>query len=92
MIYRRTQRFHKAFRALPAEIQAKAAKAFLLFQADRQHPSLGIKKIKGAEEIWEGRVDRAYRFTFHYETDPTRGETICIFRNIDHPDECLKNP
>lgn len=92
MIYRRTQRFHKAFCALPAEIQAKAAKAFLLFQADRQHPSLGTKKIKGAEEIWEGRVDRAYRFTFHYENDPTSGETICIFRNIDHHDECLKNP
>ena len=92
MIYRRTQRFHKAFRALPAEIQAKAAKTFLLFQADRQHPSLGIKKIKGAEEIWEGRVDKAYRFTFHYENDPASGETICIFRNIDHHDECLKNP
>jgi mRNA-degrading endonuclease RelE of RelBE toxin-antitoxin system len=92
MIYRRAQRFHKAFRSLPEDIQAKAVKAFALFQTDRQHPSLGIKKIKGADEIWEGRVDRAYRFTFHYETNPDNGEVICVFRNIDHHDECLKNP
>jgi hypothetical protein len=92
MIYRRTQHFHKAFSALPDEIQIKATKAFLLFQTNHQHPSLGIKKIKGTEDIWEGRVDRAYRFTFHYETDSSTGETICIFRNIDHHDECLKNP
>lgn len=92
MIYRRTERFHKAFRSLPREIQEKAARAFALFQADRQHPSLGIKKIKGVESIWEGRVDRNHRFTFHYETDPTSNEIICIFRNIDNHDACLKNP
>ena len=92
MIYRRSQRFHKAFRSLPAPIQAKAVKAFALFAADPQHPSLGIKKIKGAENIWEGRVDRAYRFTFHYETETGSGETICVVRNIDNHDDCLKNP
>jgi mRNA-degrading endonuclease RelE of RelBE toxin-antitoxin system len=92
MIYRRSQRFYKAFHALPPSIQVKALKAFKLFAADPQHPSLGIKKIKGAEGLWEGRVDRAYRFTFHYETEPTSGEKMCVFRNIDNHDECLINP
>jgi len=92
MIYRRSQHFLKAFRSLPPPIQAKAVKAFALFASDPHHPSLGIKKIKGVENTWEGRVDRSYRFTFHYETDPASGVLICVFRNIDNHDECLKNP
>jgi mRNA interferase RelE/StbE len=84
MIYRRSQRFHKAFRALPPAIQAKALKAFKLLISDPQHPSLGVKKVKGVEGIWEGRIDRSYRFTFHYETDSASGEAICVFRNIDN--------
>jgi hypothetical protein len=27
-------------------------------------------------DVWEGRVDIHYRFTFHYEDD------LCVFRNI----------
>ncbi len=92
MIYRRNERFLKAFRSSPREIQTKAIKAFTLFQTDPQHPSLGIEKIKGADSIWEGRVDRSYRFTFQYEKDPSSGEILCIFRNIDNHDACLKNP
>jgi mRNA-degrading endonuclease RelE of RelBE toxin-antitoxin system len=92
MIYRRSQRFHKAFRSLLPPIQAEALKAFKLLATDPQHPSLGIKKIKGAEGVWEGRVDRSYRLTFHYETDPSSNQKVCVFRNIDNHDECLKNP
>jgi mRNA-degrading endonuclease RelE of RelBE toxin-antitoxin system len=92
MIYRRTVRFKKAYQSLPKEIQEKTAKAFALFKLDPSHPSLGIKKIKGMEGIWEGRVDRSYRFTFHYEKDPQTSELVCTFRNIDNHNECLKNP
>ncbi len=91
MIFRRSARFLKAFRALPREAQAKAVKAFLLFEQNPRHPSLVTKKIKGREGIWEGRIDQNYRFTFHYEQDVS-GETVCIFRNVDSHDECLKNP
>jgi mRNA interferase RelE/StbE len=82
MIYRRPERFRKAFRALPKHIQEKVPKAFSLFKEDPHHPSLGTKKMQGYEGIWEGRVDRSYRFTFHYEEDEESGETICVFRNI----------
>ncbi len=92
MIYRRSERFRKAFKALPQTIQEKVIKAFALFREDRNHPSLVIKKIKGVEDVWEGRIDQQYRFTFHYEKDEVGGETICVFRNVDNHDECLKNP
>lgn len=38
------------------------------------------------------RIDQQYRFTFHYEKDEATGEIICVFRNVDNHDECLKNP
>ena len=92
MIYRRTERFRQAFMELSPEIQRKTIKAFALFKEDQRHPALKIKKIKGYEGIWEGRIDRQYRFTFHWEKDLSTGETICVFRNVDNHDECLKNP
>ena len=81
MKYRRTESFKKAYDKLPAELQEKAKTAFSLFKQNQRHPSLGIKKMKGREEIWEGRLTEGYRFTFHYERDAT-GELWCVFRNI----------
>lgn len=92
MIYRRSERFHTAFRNLPRDGQYKVSKAFTLFREKPEHPSLVIKKIKGREGIWEGRIDQQYRFTFHYDKDETTGETVCVFRNLDNHDACLKNP
>jgi mRNA interferase RelE/StbE len=86
MKYRRTERFRKATEALPKTIKAKIPKAFKLFQENPQHPSLGVKKIKGLENIWEGRIDDFYRFTFEYQTDPETDEPVCLFRNIGRHD------
>ncbi len=90
MNFRRTERFKKAFKALPASVQEKAIKAFRLMSENPRHPSLRIKKIQGADHIWEARVDLQYRFTFEYQTEDD--ETCIVFRNIDNHDECLKNP
>ncbi len=90
MIYRRASRFSKQYQLLPVDIQRKAQKAFQLFVKNSNHPSLRIKRVKGTRDIWEGRIDIQYRFTFHYEQGD--GDTICVFRNIDNHDECLKNP
>jgi len=76
MKYARTERFKKAAAKLPPEIQEKVAKAFRLFKENPRHPSLGVKRIQGMPDVWEGRIDRNYRFTFHYEGD------VCVFRNI----------
>lgn len=90
MLFRRTERFKKAFRSLPMPIQEKALKVFRLMQKNPFHPSLYVKKIRGANEIWEGRIDRQYRFTFQVVKQDD--QTIIVFRNIDNHDECLKNP
>ena len=74
--YARTDRFKKAAAKLPREIQDKAAKAFTLFKDNPRHPSLGVKRVQGMPDVWEGRIDLSYRFTFHYEGD------MCVFRNI----------
>jgi len=92
MIYRQSNRFKNALQVLPVEIRNKVKKAFTLFQQDPRHPSLVIKKIQGYEGVWEGRIDQHYRFTFHFETDRKTDETICVFRNVDKHDECLRNP
>lgn len=85
MIYRRSPQFKKAAAALPKPIQEKVKKAFTLFKDDPGHPSLGIKKIQGNQDIWEGRIDDFYRFTFEYQKTES-GEVICWFRNIGRHD------
>jgi mRNA-degrading endonuclease RelE of RelBE toxin-antitoxin system len=92
MIYRRTARFKKAYQSLPKHIRKKVAKAFALLQEDPAYPSLGVKKMQEYQGVWECRIDQQYRFTFHYERHPESDETICVFRNVDNHDECLKNP
>jgi len=82
MKHRRTDRFKKAFKNLPREIQEKAIRAFRLFRDDPGHPSLSIEQISGTDGIWSGRIDIQYRWTFHYEQDPQTGERICVHRVI----------
>ena len=91
MKHRRTDAFKAAFRRLPKPVQRKAIKAFQLFRDNPGHPSLRIEKIPGTANIWSGRIDKQYRWTFHYEHDPHSGQTICVHRTIgthevyDHP-------
>jgi hypothetical protein len=86
MRYIRTVQFKEDAAALPPEIREKLPKAFKLFQENPRHPSLQTNKIRGAktrnqEDIWEGRVDQDYRFTFHYGKDEN-GEAAVIFRRV----------
>ncbi|MDO8753544.1 MAG: hypothetical protein Q7J80_06590 [Anaerolineales bacterium] len=91
MIFRRTERFLKAFHSLPADIQRKTLKALAFFGQNQRHPSLQVKKMEGRDGIWEVRVDLKYRFTAHYEKNE-KGDIVCVLRNVDNHDECLKNP
>lgn len=83
MKFQKSRRFQKSFDSLPAEVQNKARKAFSLFKKQPYppfHPSLVIKKIRGREGLFEGRVDNFYRFTFEILSQD--GETVYYFRNI----------
>ena len=87
--FRDSHRFKKGFRTVPADVQKKAIKAFRFLASDPRHPSLGIKKIKGVKVIWEGLIDRSYRFTFLFEAEEGAGEMVCVVRNVDSQDEYL---
>jgi mRNA interferase RelE/StbE len=69
MPYRRTTRFKKSLKTLPPAIKQKVKKAFEQFKENPRHPSLHTKKVKGLENVWEGRIDIHYRFLFRYDGD-----------------------
>ena len=66
MEFFRTQRFKKDFKHLPVETQERAGKTLERFMSDARDPSLHMKKMEGAPDIWELRVSDNYRITFQF--------------------------
>ena len=64
MICARSEQFKKGYKKLPPEIQERVKKALLLFAQNSHQPSLGNKKMEGAQNIWELRVSQNYRITY----------------------------
>ena len=62
----RTERFKKDFKRLPVAIQERVSKTLGRFVVDSRHPSLHVKKMEGAPDIWELRVTDNYRITFQF--------------------------
>ena len=78
--------FKRGLKSLPKKLQEKTAKKLELFTKNSRHSSLRIKKIKSAKGIWEGSIDKKYRFTFE------RGKDTIILRVIGTHNEVLKHP
>ncbi len=70
----------KQLRALPMPLQKKARKQFSFLLGDIRHPSLDIKKYQGQDNLWQGRIDKGYRFYFHI-IDPN----YIVISIINHP-------
>ena len=64
MEIRFTKSFKKDYKKLSQEIKKQLDKQLLLFLENIDHSSLRIKKMKGHLIIWEGRINKNYRFTF----------------------------
>lgn len=58
---RTSERFRKAFAALPSAIQLKAREAYAQWSANPSHPSLRFKKIHDRLPIFSARIDRGWR-------------------------------
>ena len=56
-----TERFRKAFAALPKDIQERARKAYTLWKQDNFHPSLHFKQVHKEQAIYSVRVGLSYR-------------------------------
>jgi hypothetical protein len=58
---RTTQRFRKAYAALPEHVQDRARDAYRQFQDDPHHPSLRFKQVHASRPIYSARVGLGYR-------------------------------
>lgn len=86
MNFRVTERFAKAYRALPDAIRVKVDKSLRLLASDPRHPSLHLKKIQGTDLIWEARVNRRYKFTLELH------KGYYPLRNVGKHDDTLGRP
>ena len=78
--------FKKGYKKLPKNIQDKAKRCIKAVSEDLRHPGVKARKMTSVKgNIWEGRVNGSYRFTFHIE-----GNTIVVRKIGTH--QIYKNP
>jgi mRNA-degrading endonuclease RelE of RelBE toxin-antitoxin system len=65
MQIRLTESAQKQLVALEKPLQKKVRKQFAYLLTDIRHPSLDIKKYQGTDDLWQGRIDKGYRFYFY---------------------------
>jgi hypothetical protein len=58
---RTTERFRKAFRKLPPNVQRQARAAYRLWMRDPSHPSLQFKRVHAKEPIYSVWVGLGWR-------------------------------
>ena len=75
-----SDRFTRSFAKAPERVQNKFAKQLDHLLRDLRHPSLHAKKYDEARDVWQGRVDRDWRFYFTIE-----GDTYYMVDIIPHP-------
>jgi len=73
-------RFLKQYSAAPAPVQKAFDKQLKLLLENLRHPSLQAKKYDEANDVWQGRVNRDWRFYFTIDGDVYQFHTI-----IPHP-------
>ncbi len=80
MTFRLTDKALRDYNALSPVLQARVDKQLGLLLQNLRHPSLRAKKYDEARDIWQGRVNQAYRFYFQI-----LGDTYEIVTIIPHP-------
>lgn len=77
--------FEHDYRRLPDEVKAQVDKQLVLLLSNPRHPSLRLKPIQGTADIWEIRVNLAYRITLEIA-----GESYVLRRVGTH--DVLRRP
>ena len=80
MRWQHSRRSLEAYQRAPRAVQKAFDKQVRLLALDLHHPSLHAKKYDHARDIWQGRVNRDWRFYFTIIGDIDRIEDI-----IPHP-------
>jgi len=80
MNFRLTARAERDYDALSPSLQARVDKQLALLLRNLRHPSLKAKKYDERNDVWQGRVNQAYRFYFLI-----KGDTYEIVAITPHP-------
>lgn len=80
MKWQHSDRSKRDYDSLQQNIQKAFDKQARLLAENLLHPSLHAKKFDEAEDLWQGRVTKAWRFYFKIDDD-----TYIITRIIPHP-------
>lgn len=75
-----SQHFLRSYAKAPARVQKQFDKQVVLLLQDLQHPSLRAKKYDKARNVWQARVNQAWRFYFTIE-----GEVYHLHEIRSHP-------
>ena len=71
-----SERFLKALRDAPPQVQQAFLKQSQFLLHDIRHPSLRAKKYNEALGLWQARVNRDWRFYFTIEGNEYRMQAI----------------
>ena len=80
MRFHHTQRSREQVSAAPLHIQKALKKQLRFLVEDLHHPSLRAKKYTEANDVWQARLTRRWRFYFQI-----RGDTYVILAVLPHP-------
>lgn len=80
MQIRFTERADKDYAKTSSVVRKAFAKQLGFLLSNLQHPSLHAKKYDEVNDIWQGRVNRSWRFYF-----AIRGDEYVILSIIPHP-------
>ena len=81
-----SKNYIRDYRKLSQFLQKAIDKQLKFLLSNPRHPSLGIKKIKGLIDVFEGRVSKSCRFSFHIDGD------CLVLRRVGDHDKTLKSP
>lgn len=69
MVFLYTERFRRSYADSPLQIQNQCDKQLAFLAQDLRHPSVRAKIYDAARNIWQGRINRSWRFYFLIEND-----------------------
>jgi plasmid maintenance system killer protein len=75
-----TKRFDRSYDSAPAPIKRAFVKQAAFLLTDIRHLSLRAKKYDEANNIWQARVNRDWRFYFRI-----KGDTYILLEILAHP-------
>lgn len=78
-------RFKRAYKKKTPEMQAVIQAAVVQLRTDHRHNGLRTHRVWGKPGVYEARLDRGNRLTFHWD-----GGTIVLRNHCNH--DVLKSP